>query len=71
MSSAAQQRMRRVLWAVSIAAVTATGAWYGAGLKTAQEIHQVSLPSYALSFIILYLFHVSSITQRCAKEMPC
>lgn len=41
MSAAATQRkIRRIVWTGSIAAVTATGAWYGAGLKTKSEIKE-------------------------------
>jgi len=39
MSTAAQQqKIRRIVWTGAIASVTATGAWYGAGLKTTHEI---------------------------------
>jgi len=38
--SAQQQKIRRIVWTGAIAAVTATGAWYGAGLKTRSEIKQ-------------------------------
>jgi len=38
-----QQKIRRIVWTASIAAVTATGAWYGAGLKTKQEVGQARL----------------------------
>lgn len=34
---------RTVILTCSIAAITATGAWYGAGLKTRQEFKRVSL----------------------------
>ncbi|RDW80231.1 hypothetical protein BP6252_04869 [Coleophoma cylindrospora] len=33
-----QQTIRRVVWTGAIASTTAVGAWYGAGLKTQQEI---------------------------------
>lgn len=36
-----QQKIRRIIMTVSVAAITATGAWYGAGLKTKQEIKRV------------------------------
>jgi len=39
--SAQQQKIRRFVWTVSIAAVTATGAWYGAGLKMRHEANEV------------------------------
>ncbi|PVH75003.1 hypothetical protein DL98DRAFT_428353 [Cadophora sp. DSE1049] len=38
--SAQQQKIRRIVWTGSIAAVTATGAWYGTGLKSRSEIKQ-------------------------------
>lgn len=34
------QKIRRIVWTGAIAAVTMTGAWYGAGLKTSSEIKQ-------------------------------
>lgn len=37
-----QQTIRRVVWTGAIAATTAVGAWYGAGLKTQQEMKKVS-----------------------------
>jgi len=40
--SAQQQKIRRIVWTGSIAAVTATGAWYGAGLKTKSELKQLA-----------------------------
>ena len=39
--SQASSVLRRVILTGSIAAVTATGAWYGAGLKTQREHKQV------------------------------
>lgn len=36
-----QQTVRRVVMTVSVAAITATGAWYGAGLKTQKQAHEV------------------------------
>lgn len=44
MSAAQQQKIRRIVWTGAIASVTATGAWYGAGLKTKSELKQV-IPS--------------------------
>ena len=35
-----QQQIRRIIVTASIVAITATGTWYGAGLKTQQEINQ-------------------------------
>jgi len=40
--SAQQQKIRRVVWTAAIASVTATGAWYGAGLKTKSELNQLA-----------------------------
>ncbi|KAK4998597.1 hypothetical protein LTR66_002196 [Elasticomyces elasticus] len=34
------QTIRRYVLTISVAAITATGAWYGAGLKTRQELKQ-------------------------------
>jgi hypothetical protein len=44
----ASQQTRRIVWTGAIAAITATGAWYGAGLKIKREHKQVrssSIPS--------------------------
>lgn len=52
--SAQQQKIRRIVWTGAIAAVTATGAWYGAGLKTRSEIKQVwSAPTRWLAMILM------------------
>jgi hypothetical protein len=40
-ASAQQQKIRRIVWTAAIASITATGAWYGAGLKTKSELKQV------------------------------
>ena len=40
---ASKEKIRRVVWTGAIAAVTATGVWYGAGLKIAKEKKQVCL----------------------------
>jgi hypothetical protein len=47
---------RRFVLTGSIAAVTATGAWYGAGLKMKQDIKQVrsSLPVVFLPCSLSY-----------------
>ena len=37
-----QQKARRIILTIGVAATTATGAWYGAGLKTKQELNHVS-----------------------------
>jgi len=37
-----RQKIRRIVWTGSIAAVTATGAWYGAGLKAKEEYKVIS-----------------------------
>lgn len=36
-----QQTIRRVVMTASVAAITATGAWYGAGLKTQKQAKEV------------------------------
>ncbi|KAH7336196.1 hypothetical protein BKA65DRAFT_402698 [Rhexocercosporidium sp. MPI-PUGE-AT-0058] len=46
--SAQQQKIRRIVWTGAIASVTATGAWYGAGLKTRSEVKQ-ACHSYSTS----------------------
>lgn len=43
MSTTQAQTVRRFVMTGSVAAITATGAWYGAGLKTQQEFKQVSV----------------------------
>lgn len=42
-AAAAGQRlkMRRIIMTVSVAAITATGAWYGAGLKIKRDAAKV------------------------------
>jgi hypothetical protein len=40
---ASQPRARRVAWTCAIAAVTAVGVWYGAGLKTQQQAKEVQV----------------------------
>lgn len=40
--SAQQQKIRRIVWTAAIGAITATGVWYGAGLKTRSEWKQVA-----------------------------
>ena len=42
MSGPSTASVRRIVLTGSIAAITATGTWYGAGLKTQQERNQVS-----------------------------
>ena len=46
MSTLSQQKIRRIVWTGAIAAVTATGAWYGASLKTKSEYKQVEQPFF-------------------------
>ncbi|TVY35172.1 hypothetical protein LOCC1_G006977 [Lachnellula occidentalis] len=39
MSDAARlQKIRRIIWTGAIASVTATGTWYGAGLKIQRDV---------------------------------
>jgi hypothetical protein len=45
---------RRFVLTGSIAAVTATGAWYGAGLKMKQDIKQVCFPCYTSPILLKY-----------------
>ena len=42
MSGPSTSSVRRVVLTGAVAAITATGTWYGAGLKTQQERNQVS-----------------------------
>lgn len=42
MSSPSVQKFRRYILTASFAAITVTGAWYGAGLKMRQEYTQVN-----------------------------
>ena len=51
--SAQQQKIRRIVWTVAIASVTATGAWYGAGLKTRKELSQVRLFPFTQVYLLL------------------
>ena len=41
MSNPSTAKIRRIVLTGSIAAITATGAWYGAGLKVQQERNEV------------------------------
>jgi len=43
----APQNVRRWIMTLSISAITFTGAIYGAGLKTKQELHGVSFYSFS------------------------
>lgn len=49
---ATPNRVRIFALTGGVAAITATGAWYGAGLKTRQEFKQVSLPSFSIQHIL-------------------
>jgi len=42
MSGPSTASVRRIVLTGAVAAITATGTWYGAGLKTQQERNQVS-----------------------------
>jgi len=61
MSAAQQQKIRRIVWTGAITSVTATGAWYGAGLKTKSELKQV-IPSFLANV------HISSLPS-CGDEI--
>jgi len=50
---AQQQKIRRFVMTGAVFAITATGAWYGAGLKTQQEFEKVRQSRE----IVLYSFH--------------
>jgi hypothetical protein len=50
-ASAQQQKIRRLVWTAAIASVTATGAWYGAGLKTKSELKQVIISLLSNPFL--------------------
>lgn len=41
MSAPGSGKIRRIVLTGAVAAITATGTWYGAGLKTQQERNQV------------------------------
>jgi hypothetical protein len=43
MSAPGALKFRSAVRSCAIAAVVATGAWYGAGLKTQKDVKQVSL----------------------------
>ena len=44
----------------AVAAITATGAWYGAGLKTRQEFKQVFLPSTPLPNALVLMINLGT-----------
>lgn len=46
--AATQQKIRNIVWTGGIAMVTATGAWYGAGLKMKGEMKKVC-PTYPIT----------------------
>ena len=70
----ASQQTRRIVWTGSIAAVTATGAWYGAGLKIKKEHKQVRslppLPSHRNFSIEAYADQVAQEIQRRREATP-
>jgi hypothetical protein len=55
-ASAQQQKIRRIVWTVAIASVTATGAWYGAGLKTKSELKQVIISPFSHPSLLPFPF---------------
>ena len=62
MSAAAQQqKIRRIVLTGAIAAVTATGAWYGAGLKIQRDTKKVK---FYIVLIYLPPFYLVCIFQR-------
>lgn len=46
MSAPSTASVRRIVLTGAVAAITATGTWYGAGLKTQQERSQVGGNTY-------------------------
>jgi len=53
MSNPSTAKIRRIVLTGSIAAITATGAWYGAGLKVQQERNEVGTCLTQVFYIIL------------------
>jgi hypothetical protein len=53
MSTPSTSKIRRIVLTGSIAAITATGAWYGAGLKVQQERNEVRRHPLQLLDLIL------------------
>src|SRR5271170_6494169 len=65
-----QQKIRRIVWTGAITAVTVTGAWYGASLKTRREIEQVCyITLSALPFLFLPLFPLSLLFPTLAASL--
>jgi hypothetical protein len=46
MSGPSTTKIRRIVLTGAVAAITATGTWYGAGLKTQKERNQVSSTAF-------------------------
>lgn len=47
-AAAAQSlKMRRIIMTISVAAITATGAWYGAGMAIKRDAAKVVLPLFS------------------------
>jgi hypothetical protein len=72
-----QQTIRRYILTGGIAAITATGAWYGAGLKTREQIKAVCpAPSDELSQAEAFLPSISLTdfeyrkTKNAVKQLP-
>ena len=62
MSAPSTSRLRRIVLTGSIAAITATGAWYGAGLKVQQERNEVRTTTFRVFEIILIRWQVKQAT---------
>ena len=62
MSAPSTSRLRRIVLTGSIAAITATGAWYGAGLKVQQERNEVGTTTFRVFEIILIRWQVKQAT---------
>ena len=62
MSNPSTAKIRRIVLTGSIAAITATGAWYGAGLKVQQERNEVRITTFRVFEIILTQWQVKQAT---------
>jgi len=51
---AQQQKIRRIVMTGAIAAITATGAWYGATLKTDRDYIKVCMTTALANFSKVY-----------------
>lgn len=56
-----RRKIKTIILACSIAAITATGTLYGAGLKTSQEIKEVSTTRATFYHIDGFIGYISNI----------